>query len=153
MKLQDPIDSGAVLRQSIEVVACPTACPPTVGFISACNIAINDCVVADFFNIAENKVCTGFDCNLGNVGSCIERRLTVSEDRAVDNGQRILSEVEIAVSDLDMIVFIRPDFRTYCNSTSRACRHVGRDNKSARCSAGHRRRADGVSPIKTALRS
>ena len=54
MQLQDPIDTGAVLRQSVEVIACPTSCPHTVGFISACDVAINDSVVAHFFNIAEN---------------------------------------------------------------------------------------------------
>ena len=153
VQLQDPINAGAVLRQSVEVVARPTARPHTVGFISVCDVAVDDCVVTDFLNIAENEVCTRFDCDLGNIGSCVERRLTVGKDCTVDNRQRILSEVEISVSDLDVIVLIRPDFRTDRNSASGTCCHVGRDNKSARCSARHGRRADGISPIKTALRS
>ena len=49
---QNPVDAGAVLRQSVEIVACPAAGPHSVSLVSARNVAVDNRVVADFFNIA-----------------------------------------------------------------------------------------------------
>ena len=56
---QNPIDATSVLRQSVEVVTCPTTRPHTiVGFITFGDVAVDNRVVSDFVNIAENEVCT-----------------------------------------------------------------------------------------------
>ena len=153
MQRQNPVDAGAVLWKSVKIVAGPAARPHSAGFISVGDVAVDDCVVAHFFNIAQNKVCTRFDGDFRNIACGIECALTVCQDGAVDNGQRILSKEEITVSDLDVRIFIRPNVWTYGNASSRTGCHVIGNNQSARCAARHRRRSDGIGPVKSALRS
>ena len=141
------------MGQCIEVLTCPAAGPHSVSLVSAGNVAVDNRVVAHLFDIAENKVRTRFDGHFRNIACGIECALTVCQDGAVNNGQRVFSEIQITVSDLDVRIFIRPNVWTYGNASSRTGCHVIGNNQSARCAARHRRRSDGIGPVKAACRS